>query len=67
MTFVREGDRIFFVEVGQPKLELFAEGDRDFFIKEADAQVTFETTDDGPATVAVWHQGGQDQRGKRLK
>ena len=67
MTITREGDRLFYEETGQPELELFAEGDRDFFIKEVDAQVTFESTGGEAASAAVWHQAGQDQRGERLK
>ena len=42
---------------------MFAEGEHDFFMKIADAQVTFESSDQGPAKVAVWHQAGQDRRG----
>lgn len=65
-TFVREGDRFFYVPAPGQKLELFAEGERDFFFKEADAQVTFEVDATGPATAAIWHQWGQVQRGERL-
>jgi D-alanyl-D-alanine-carboxypeptidase/D-alanyl-D-alanine-endopeptidase len=66
MTIVREGDRIFYVPAPGQKLELFAESDHDFFLKEADAQVTFEVTTAGPAIAAIWHQWGQDQRGERI-
>ena len=65
-TFVREGDRFFHVAGTGQKLELFAESDRDFFFKEADAQVTFEADATGPAAAAIWHQWGQEQRGARL-
>ena len=66
LTVVRDGDRLFGQEPGQPTFELLPEGERDFFLREADAQVTFESDGDGPATAAVWHQAGQDQRGVRL-
>ena len=66
MTIIREGDRLFYLPVPEQKLELFAEGDHDFFLKEADAQVTFEVTTAGPAVAAIWHQWGQDQRGERI-
>jgi D-alanyl-D-alanine-carboxypeptidase/D-alanyl-D-alanine-endopeptidase len=66
MTIIREGDRLFYVPVPEQKLELFAESDHDFFLKEADAQVTFEVTTAGPAIAAIWHQWGQDQRGERI-
>jgi hypothetical protein len=52
---------------GPDKLELFAEGERDFFLKEVDAQITFVSSGDKPATAAIWHQGGQTERGERLK
>ncbi|MBV9063228.1 MAG: serine hydrolase [Alphaproteobacteria bacterium] len=66
MTISREGNRLFAQEPGQDRYELFAEGPRDFFLKLIDAQVTFETGQNGKAIAAVWHQGGQDQRGIRI-
>lgn len=65
-TFIREGGRLFYLLPSGDKLELFAEGDHDFFMKDVDAQVTFEGAVTGPAPVAIWHQNGQDQRGERL-
>lgn len=65
-TFVREGDRFFYVLAPGEKLELVAEGDRDFFFRDLDAQVTFEVDATGSARVAIWHQFGQDQRGERI-
>lgn len=66
MTIIREGNRLFYLPAPEQKLELFAESDRDFFLKEADAQVTFEVTSAGLAGAAIWHQWGQDQRGERI-
>ena len=63
----REGDHLFVQPPGSDKLELFAEGERDFFLKEIDAQITFVSSGDKPATAAIWHQGGQTERGERLK
>ena len=42
LTVTREGDRLFVQATGQPRLELFAEGEKDYFLKVVDAQVTFE-------------------------
>ncbi len=67
MTIAREGNRLFYFPVPEQKLELFAESDRDFFMKEVDAQVSFEVPSRGPATAAIWHQWGQDQRGERIR
>ena len=67
LTVSRDGARLYGQEPGQDKFELHAEGPHDFFLKEVDAQVTFESTGDAPASAAVWHQGGQDQRGLRIE
>jgi CubicO group peptidase (beta-lactamase class C family) len=66
VVVTRAGDHLAESENGQEKLELFAESDRDFFFKVADAQITFETGPDGKVTAAIWHQDGQDQRGVRM-
>jgi CubicO group peptidase (beta-lactamase class C family) len=66
VVVTREGDHLAESENGQDKLELFAEGERDFFFRSADAQITFETGPDGKVTAAIWHQDGQDQRGERV-
>ena len=67
VVVTREGDHLAESENGQDRLELFAEGERDFFFKVADAQITFETGPDGKVTAAIWHQDGQDQRGERVR
>jgi len=65
MTFTREGDRFFTQATGQPKCEIFAEGDRDFFLKVVNAQITFQVDATGRATGLVLHQGG-DHPAKRI-
>jgi hypothetical protein len=67
LTVTREGDHLFCQGPQQPKLELHSEGELDFFLEENDAQVTFESTGHQPATAAIWHQWGQDQRGERIR
>jgi D-alanyl-D-alanine-carboxypeptidase/D-alanyl-D-alanine-endopeptidase len=62
----REGDRLFVQATGQPKLEVFAYGERDFFYKVVDAQLTFEAGADGPATRVILHQNGHDVPGARV-
>jgi hypothetical protein len=52
-------------------VELHAESAVDFFLKEVDVQVTFEgaresASEQRVASAAIWHQGGQDQRGDRV-
>jgi serine-type D-Ala-D-Ala carboxypeptidase/endopeptidase len=66
LTVTRDGDRLFGQEPGQDKFQLFPEGERAFFLKAIDAQVTFEQRGDAAATAAIWRQDGQDQRGVRV-
>jgi D-alanyl-D-alanine-carboxypeptidase/D-alanyl-D-alanine-endopeptidase len=66
MTISRDGDRLFSQLTGQPKIQLFPEGERKFFVKEVDAQWTFETDAQGQATQAILHQNGRDTTAKRI-
>ena len=65
LTVTRDGDRLFVQATGQPRFELFAEGEKDYFLKVVDAQVTFEISGQGNATGLVLHQNGRDVSGKR--
>ena len=49
------------------KSEIFAESNRDFFLKAVDAQLTFEVDAQGGATAVVLHQLGRDQRFPRTE
>ena len=67
ITVTREGNQLFLQLIGQPRLEVFPESERGFFYKVVDAQITFETDSQGPATDLVLHQGGQDLRATRME
>jgi CubicO group peptidase (beta-lactamase class C family) len=67
LTVTREGDHLFTQATGQPKFEIFPEGDRDYFLKVVDAQITFVTDGQGRATELILHQGGLDQHAKRME
>jgi hypothetical protein len=67
LTFTREGSRMFTQLTSQPKFEIFAESEERFFLKVVDAQITFESGEDGRATAATLHQGGRDQMVKRVE
>ncbi len=56
----REGDHLSIQENDEPKQELFAESERDFFSKVADDALTFETDSHGRVTRMVLHTGGRD-------
>ena len=51
---------------GQPVLRLWAESETQFFLKEVDAQITFERDGGGTATGLVLHQNAQNVPGKKL-
>jgi D-alanyl-D-alanine-carboxypeptidase/D-alanyl-D-alanine-endopeptidase len=68
LEVTRDGDRLFtqgFAQVNGealvlPKLEVFAEGEKKFFAKVADSQITFETNPEGRATSLILHRAGRD-------
>ena len=44
----------FFAQItGQPRVAIYAKGDREFFYKVVDAQVTFQIDSEGKAVAAV--------------
>ena len=67
LTFTREGTHMFTQLTNQPKIEIFAESEKEFFLKVVDAQILFETGESGRATTATLRQNGRDQRAKRVE
>ncbi|MGH9719703.1 MAG: serine hydrolase [Bryobacteraceae bacterium] len=59
LTVTRDGARLFGQATGQPKLELFAESETEFFVKVVDAQISF--LKDG----LILHQMGRDQKARK--
>jgi hypothetical protein len=66
LTVTREGNQLFVLATNQPRFEVFAEGERDFFYKVVDAQLTFQTDAEGRVTGVVLHQNGRDVPGPRV-
>lgn len=66
MTVSLEGDRFFLQLSGQPKVELFAESDSNFFLKVVPAQLTFTPAEDGRVGALILHQGGHDTVATRI-
>ncbi len=60
-----ESNQIFAQATGQPKLEIFAEKEDHFFLKEVAAQLVFKRSDDKKVTGVTLLQGGQEMSGKR--
>jgi CubicO group peptidase (beta-lactamase class C family) len=67
LEITREGDRLHSQATGQPKVEIFAESETEFFLKVVDAQLSFSLEAAGLANSLVLHQGGRDIAAKRLE
>jgi D-alanyl-D-alanine-carboxypeptidase/D-alanyl-D-alanine-endopeptidase len=67
LTVTREGERLFAQATGQPKFELFAESEKEYFLKVVDAQITFEVDAAGMASQLVLHQLGRNTPAKRIE
>jgi CubicO group peptidase (beta-lactamase class C family) len=67
LTVTREGDMLMTQATGQPKVQIFPESEREFFLKVVDAQITFETDSTGRATGLVLHQNGANVPAKRIE
>ncbi|HEY3836182.1 MAG TPA: serine hydrolase [Bryobacteraceae bacterium] len=66
MAITRDGEQLFEQLSGQPKAQIFPEGDRKFFLKVVDAQITFDVDAEGKATQLTLHQNGRDMPAKRI-
>jgi len=66
ITVTREEKQLYVQATAQPKFEVFATAEREFFLKAVNASITFETDADGRAIALVLHQNGIDQRAKRI-
>jgi CubicO group peptidase (beta-lactamase class C family) len=66
MTITRDGDQMYTQLTGQPKFEIFPKGEREFFLKVVDAQLTFDVDADGRATQVSLLQNGMKQTAARL-
>ncbi len=62
-----QNDRLFAKATGQPSVELFAEAENSFFIKEIAAQVVFNLNTDGTVKSLTFSQGGNKMEGKKIR
>jgi serine-type D-Ala-D-Ala carboxypeptidase/endopeptidase len=68
LEITREGDRLFAQVTTQvngqpiagPKFEVFAESEKNFFVKVTGSQITFETGPEGRATSLIMHRAGRE-------
>ncbi len=65
-TITREGDQLYAVLTGQTRAAIYPKGEREFFYKIVDAQISFQADAQGQATALVLHQNGRDQTANRI-
>ncbi|MEZ4991961.1 MAG: serine hydrolase [Saprospiraceae bacterium] len=65
IVITRKGSRLFGEATGQGQFELFPKSATEFFVKEVEAQVTFDVQQDGKVSQLILHQGGMDMPAKR--
>jgi serine-type D-Ala-D-Ala carboxypeptidase/endopeptidase len=63
LSVTREGKRMFGQVTGQPRFEIFAEREGQFFVKAVAAQITFEKDGNAAVTALVLHQNGARPEG----
>ena len=61
ITVTREGSHLFAQASGQPRFEIYAQSEAEFFLKVVDARISFLKDS------LILHQGGKDQTAKKLK
>jgi hypothetical protein len=62
----REGDQLYVQLTNQPRAAVYPKTNTEFIYKVVDAQVTFETDPEAHANILILHQGGRDQKAKRI-
>ncbi len=67
LAITREGDKLFVQENDEPKQELGAEGEGQFYSKIAEDEYSFELDRSGRVTTMVLHTDGKDLSMKRIE
>jgi hypothetical protein len=67
LSVTRDGTRLLAQATGQPQLEIFAQSETRFLLREVAAQLEFHLEGDGPAEAVTLFQGGQEVRGARVE
>jgi D-alanyl-D-alanine-carboxypeptidase/D-alanyl-D-alanine-endopeptidase len=67
IAVTKEGNELFGQATGQPRFRLHPEAETEFFLTEADAQVSFVKDAAGKVTHLILHQGGRNMKGDKIK
>lgn len=62
----REGSQLYAQLTNQPRTAVYPKSNTEFFYKVVDARISFETDPQGHANALILHQGGRDQKAKRI-
>jgi D-alanyl-D-alanine-carboxypeptidase/D-alanyl-D-alanine-endopeptidase len=65
LTVTREGASMFVQLTGQPRFQIYAEGEGEFFLKVVEAQISFIKGADGSVASLVLHQNGGNLPAKK--
>lgn len=66
LSITRDAGKMYCQLTGQPRLELGASSETEFFLKQVDAQLSFTKAAGGKVTKVILHQGGQDVEMPRM-
>lgn len=66
LTVTQENGALFVQATGQQKFPVYPDADNKVFYKVVDAQITFTPAADGEAGYLVLHQGGANQKAKKV-
>ena len=61
-----EGSRIYIQATKQPRFEIFAQSETEFFVRAVEARIAF-IVENGQSTALILRQGGVEQRARKLR
>lgn len=67
ISVTRRGGRIFIQATDQPRFEIFATSETDFFLKAVGARITFNRGDSGEVESLTLHQNGRNMPAERIE
>jgi CubicO group peptidase (beta-lactamase class C family) len=67
IKITREEGRLFAQATDQPRFEIFAEKEDEFFFKVVDAQITFSKDEAGTVKELILHQGGANPKARKIQ
>lgn len=66
LTVTKEDHQMKAQATGQPAFDIFPKSENEFYLKVVNAQLTFNSNEEGTVISVTLHQGGQDLEGKKM-